>query len=143
VLPSLVLAAAFSTPVAAAPSAWLTVTGDPSNPAVNTIQVDPTPLEAHGNVRAMLVRVSRSQTRTSWDGVPYRSYESRVLFDCQQMTARYQRIRYFMAPGWAGASHRTVDYSQGEPRWMLFRDVAPNPNQRIIHAACNGMIARK
>ena len=74
--------------------------------------------------------------RASWDGVPYQSYESLVAFDCDKRTARYRTIDYFTQPLWAGKPYRTQDYSQGEPRWMLFREVEPNPNVRIINAAC-------
>jgi hypothetical protein len=81
------------------------------------------------------VRVSRSADRTSWDGVPYRSYESTVLFDCVNRTARSTRITYYTQPAWNGAV-KSVNYGPAVPRWMQFREVEPNPNERIVHAAC-------
>ena len=116
---------------------WLTVLGDPANPVVNTIQVDPTPLSVTDGGRVLKVRVSRSADRTSWDGVPYRSYESTVLFDCVNNTARYMRITYYKQPAWNGAA-KAVDYGPTVPRWMQFREVEPNPHERIVHAACGG-----
>ncbi|MBG9387715.1 surface-adhesin E family protein [Caenimonas aquaedulcis] len=133
---SLLLAAAGATlaPVDAHP--WLTIIGDMSDPSVNTIQVNPAPLEPRSAAKTLQVRVSRSANRTSWDGVPYRSYDARVVFDCAQRTARYERIDYYQVPFWKGKPERTVSYVKGEPRMMQFREVEPNPNARIISAAC-------
>jgi hypothetical protein len=122
--------------VANAQDAWLTLLGDPSQANTNTIQVEPAAIESKGSIRVLKVRVSRALPRTSWDGVPYQSYESFVVFDCEKRTARYRSIDYFAQPLWAGKAYRSVDYTQGEPRWMLFREVEPNPNVRIINAAC-------
>ena len=44
---------------------------------VNTVQVDPVAIKTAGELKTMNVRVSRSKHRVNWDGVPYRSYESR------------------------------------------------------------------
>ncbi|CAN5453356.1 hypothetical protein BH11PSE7_BH11PSE7_24720 [soil metagenome] len=115
---------------------WLTVSGDPQDTTVNTIQVHPIPLQVGYESRTMRVRVSRSLPRTSWDGIAYRSYESRVQFDCAANTARYLTITYFAQPMWAGESYKTSDYTTGTPRMMEFRDVSLNPNVRIKRAAC-------
>jgi len=123
-------------PAARAQTLWFTVMGDPGNASLNTIQVDPVPIEAKDGLRTMRVRVSRSLPRASWDGVPYRSYESMVVFDCARNSARYLSITYFDRPQWSGVSSKTLSYAAGQPRLMLFRDVEPNPTQRIIHAAC-------
>ncbi|MES2999460.1 MAG: surface-adhesin E family protein [Pseudomonadota bacterium] len=131
----IILAAAVSSSAADTRS-WLTITGDVGNSSVNTIQVNPAPVEARGQFKTLQVRVSRSVQRTSWDGVPYRSYESTVVFDCSQRTARYERIDYYAQPFWAGKPSRSANYIKGEPRLMQFRDVEPNPNVRIIAAAC-------
>jgi hypothetical protein len=120
-----------------AQAVWFTVAGDPDNEAVNTVQVNPVSVESGPGLRTMKVRVSRSAPRTSWDGVPYRSYVSAVLFDCPKGTARYLTLTFYMQPGWKGEPHRTVDYGD-PPRWMEFRDVTPNPNERIRRAACGG-----
>ncbi len=116
--------------------AWLTVLGDPANPVINTIQVNPVPLSISDAGRMLRVRVSRSAHRTSWDGVPYRSYESTVLFDCVNNTARYVQITYYKQPAWSGQAYKSVNYLASVPRWMQFREVEPNPNERIVQAAC-------
>jgi len=126
-------------PVTSSPL-WFTVMGDPDNAGLNTVQVDP--IDHDGDPRTMRVRVSRSAPRTSWDGVPYRSYTSTVSFDCEKSTARYLRITYYRQPGWQGEAGQTVDYTTGTPRMMEFRDVTPNPMQRIIHAACS-LVAKR
>jgi hypothetical protein len=60
-----------------AQTTWFTVTGNPDDAAVNTVQVDPVAVKTAGDFKTMNVRVSRSEPRINWDGVPYRSYESR------------------------------------------------------------------
>jgi hypothetical protein len=118
---------------------WLTVSGDPEDPAVNTIQVDPVPVEVVREMRTMRVRVSRSAPRTSWDGTPYRSYYATVRFDCERSIARYMAITFHSEPDWKGEPVTTTDYSTGTPRLMQFRDVWPNPHQRLMRAACVGI----
>ena len=126
-------------PAAYAQTAWLTIVGDPRDPSVNTIEVDPVPLATSDGQKTMRIRVSRSEPRVNWDGIPYRSYESTVQFDCLGNTARYLEISFYMQPGWAGEIHKVVTYPASMPRWMLFREVEPNPYQRIIHAACGAL----
>lgn len=123
---------------ALAQTEWLTMLGDPRNPLVDTIQVDPTPLASSGTQKTMGVRMSRSGQQTSRDGVTYRSFESRVLFDCQRKTARYLEVRYYAAPAWRGDVLRKVAYPDDPPRWMQFRGIQPNPNERIVQAVCGG-----
>lgn len=118
------------------PDNWLTIVGAPEDPAVNTIQVDPSSIEREDDLRTMRIRVNRSTVRTSWDGVNYRSYEAWVQIDCRDHSARYKSISFHVQPVWRGKVLRTVDYSKGVVRAMGFRDVVPNPNRRIIFAAC-------
>lgn len=115
---------------------WFTVMGDAADPSVDTIEVDPSPLSVTDGAQTMRVRVSRSGPRKSWDGVPYRSYESEVVFDCANKKARYASVVFYMEPLWQGDSHNTSVYTKDKPRWMVFRDVNPNPSQQIIRAAC-------
>ncbi len=121
---------------ACAQDVWLTVTGNPDDVSVNTIEVDPVPLEVRDEQRIMRIRVSRSSQRMSWDGTPYRSYVARVQINCTDNSARYQSITFHPLPVWKGEPSRTTDYTSGPPRLMEFRDVSPNPNLRIIRAAC-------
>lgn len=115
---------------------WFSVMGDAADESVNTIEVDPTPVSITGETRIMRVRVSRSQDRVNWDGVSYRSYVSEVLFDCPNNMARYLSIDYYRLPVWNGEPYLRRVYSQTELRLMQFRDVEPNPDWRIIRAAC-------
>jgi hypothetical protein len=126
-------------PAAWAQEAWLTVLGDPTNAVVDTIQVDPIPVSVSGDLRTMRVRVNRQSERNNWDGIPYRSYESSVLFDCASNTARYLEIKFYLQPLWLGQAHTSVAYSSALPRWMLFGGVDPSPYQRIIYAACEAI----
>ncbi|MES2188614.1 MAG: surface-adhesin E family protein [Pseudomonadota bacterium] len=114
---------------------WFTVIGDDRDGASDTIQVDPESMTS-GDIRTLKVRVNRAVMRTSWDKVPYRSYDSLVIFDCVQRSARYVSITYHLLPLWKGDPHKTSDYTTGTPRPMRFLDVTPNPSARIIRAAC-------
>jgi hypothetical protein len=114
---------------------WFTVTGNPQDVAVNTVQVDPVALSASGDLKTMNVRVSRSTQRLNWEKLPYRSYESQVVFDCRARKASYVAATFYMEPLWRGQPHKTTDYVDS-PRPMLFLDIEPNPTTRIIRAAC-------
>lgn len=114
---------------------WLTIVGDPGDPAVNTIEVDPTPVSLGQEGRVMRVRVSRSSERVSWDGISYRSYQSLVLVDCVSSSAKYLSIDFYLEPNWKGVPHQTSVYTD-PPRLMEFRDVTPNPAPRIVRATC-------
>ena len=120
---------------------WFTIVGDKTDPTLDTIEVDPVPVSINGSHRIMQVRTSRSMPRTNWDGIPYRSYKAVVDFDCAAKTAEYQQMVYYMQPAWAGESHISTSYTKNNPRLMRFRDVKPNPVERIIKAACNSASA--
>lgn len=121
---------------AAAQAAWFTVTGNPQDPSVDTVQVDPVAMGGTGERRIMSVRVSRAQERLNWESEPYRSYEAQVVFDCRGRKADYRVVSFYRAPLWNGPVHKTTDYS-GNPRPMRLLDVEPNPTTRIIRAACH------
>ncbi|CAN5276105.1 hypothetical protein BH10PSE18_BH10PSE18_49530 [soil metagenome] len=114
---------------------WFTVAGNPNDAAADTVQVDPVAIGVDGPLKTMNLRVSRSALRTNWEGVPYRSYESEVAFDCRARRADYRVVTYYMAATWQGAPHVTTNYAN-DPKPMLFRDMSPNPTSRIIRAAC-------
>jgi hypothetical protein len=126
----------FAGHVALAQSPWLAIVGDVSDPAADTVQVDPVTFNRAGALRTVRVRVSRSLERKSWDGAVYRSYVSDVLIDCVAGTGRYVSIEFFDQPVWEGEPHGKAAYSRREIRPMLFRDMDPNPTARLIRAAC-------
>lgn len=122
---------------AAQEPAWFTVAGDPLERTAETVQVDPDRIagsSAEGALE-MRVRVNRAAPRYNWDGIPYRSYESRVVFDCRSKSAAYVHVRYYNEPLWRGEPHHEADYTTS-PRPMRFRDMAPNPTARLVRAAC-------
>jgi hypothetical protein len=114
---------------------WFTVTGNPSDASVDTVQVDPVATKTEGSLKTMKVRVSRAGHRLNWEKLPYRSYESIVDFDCRARKAGYVYAVFYPSPLWQGSPSKTMDYSDN-PRPMLFLDIEPNPTQRIIRAAC-------
>lgn len=121
--------------VAHAQPAWFTVVGDPLDKATDTVQVDPDRVAPTDSANTMNLRVNRANARLNWEGIPYRSYESRVVFDCQSRRASYVAARFYIEPLWQGQPHHLADYAPG-PKPMLFLDMKPNPTARIVRAAC-------
>lgn len=118
-----------------AQSNWFTVAGNPEEPTVDTVQVDPVSVLREREARVMQVRVSRSTQRRNWEGVAYRSYASEVVFDCRARRAHYRRASFYDEPLWRGQARIQTDYAR-DPKPMLFKDMAPNPTERIVRAAC-------
>lgn len=121
--------------VAHAQPGWFTVVGDPLDEVADTVQVDPDRVASLESPKAMNLRVNRAARRLNWDGIAYRSYESRVVFDCQAGRASYVAARYYIEPRWQGKPHHEADYTDA-PKPVAFRDMKPNPTARIVRAAC-------
>lgn len=132
----LVLCAA--SPAVQAQTLWFTVAGNPLDELVETVQVDPVAFKKTADGAVMNIRVNRAAQRSNWDKLPYRSYESRVVFHCPTKKAEYASITYYLQPLWKGESHNTTSYLRN-PRPMLLRDMVPNPAARIIQAACTAI----
>ena len=117
-------------------STWLTMRGEPDDDTNDIVEVNPESMEGKTELRTMQVRVSRSHQRTSRDGVVFRSFLSVVEFDCVKNTARFVSADFYHLPMWRGAVHQTMVYSRDQMRPMVFREMTPNPTERIIRAAC-------
>lgn len=128
-----VLAGAMSTAQA---STWLTLRGEPDDAANDIVEVNPESIDGKAEMRTMQVRVSRAQQRTSRDGVVFRSYFSVVEFDCTKGTARFLSADFYRLPMWQGTVHQSLIYGRDQVRPMVFREMTPNPTERIIRAAC-------
>ena len=119
----------------AAPT-WLTVIGDPTQPAVDTVEVDASSAVTFGKARLVGIRVNRAKDRMALDKQPFRSYESLVVIDCDKRTARHNSQTLFPEPLWKGVP-RAHTYDEKDIREMAFGGVEPNPNERITRAACS------
>ena len=117
-------------------STWLTMRGEPDDDANDIVEVNPESMEGKSELRTMQVRVNRAHQRTSRDGVVFRSFLSVVEFDCAKNTARFVSADFYHLPMWRGAVHHTKVYSRDQMRPMVFREMTPNPTERIIRAAC-------
>ena len=115
---------------------WFTVVGDDTNPNVDTVQFDPTPVSVNGHLRVLRMRASRSADRLSGEGIRFRSYNGMVEFDCDLRTARFVRSEFYLEPFWKGEPYRTFDYGPETNRAMRFYGIQPNPAERILRAAC-------
>lgn len=124
---------------AAAQPAWFTVAGDPLDRAADTVQVDLSGVKQGaartGDSLELAVRVNRAAPRYNDDGIPYRSYTSRVVFDCRTKSAAYLQARYHAEPLWQGAAHHEADYADA-PRPMRLPEMSPDPTARLVRAAC-------
>ena len=100
------------------------------------VEVDTKTLALKVDEKILNIRVNRDKLRTSWDGVSYRSYTAAVAVNCDLKNARYLSLIFYLLPLWEGLSHKTSTYSELAVRPMLFRDMDPNPTERIIKAAC-------
>jgi hypothetical protein len=58
-----------------AEDSWLTLVGEPKDPAADYIQLNPSGLSRDKNMRSVPVRVSRAHALTSKDGIVFRSVE--------------------------------------------------------------------
>ncbi|RYF81451.1 MAG: hypothetical protein EOO29_10500 [Comamonadaceae bacterium] len=121
---------------ACAADPWLTITGDVARPTLDTVQVNPVAVDRSSESRTLEIRVNRAQPRTNWDGVPYRSYTAHVRIRCEERRGEYLSLRMFTEPLWAGTVQE-ADYADPRPP-LRFRDMHPNPTERIIRAACAG-----
>lgn len=115
---------------------WFTVAGYPGDPAVDVVQIDPVPVSTRGNEVVMRVRVSRAAPRTSAQGTVFRSFNAEALIDCKRNYAYFVIARFHAEPEFRGEPFRTETYEGREKRPMAFREIAGNPSERIITAAC-------
>ena len=121
---------------ALANSNWLTIVGDPLDAATGTIEIDPASGSFYGERRTMLLRVSRSQERTSTDGIVFRSYIASVEFDCIQRNARFLAADFYQQSLWHGTPHKNMVYGPSQVRPVAFRFFEPNPLEKLVQAAC-------
>ena len=116
--------------------AWLTLVGDPQDATADYIQFDPSGLVRNKGVPTLPVRVSRVLSRTSKEGIVFRSFEGVIAVDCKKGTARFLSA----VPDFKGASFRTVVFDPLDIRPMAFREITGEPTLRVVRAACNTII---
>lgn len=119
---------------------WFTVAGYPGDPAVDVVQIDPVPVRTEGSDVTMRVRVSRGAERQSAQGTVFRSFEADALIDCKRRTAHFVIANFYAKPGFQGQPFHTETYEGLEKRPMAFRQIAGDPAQRIINAACKTLV---
>ena len=124
---------------AAAGPMWLTIVGDAQDPAADTVEVDATSAVAFESMRLVKLRVNRAKPRTGFDGQPYRSYYSTAVVDCTAQNAWHRTLSLFESPLWRGKM-RITDATEPESRAMSFAEMATNPRDRLIKAACSAAL---
>lgn len=132
---------AFNLGAARADNNWLTLVGDPRNPTADYIQLAPRSISRDKNLRTVLVRVSPVHSRTSKEGIVFRSFEGRAAIDCQSRTARILQASFYAEPDFRGIPARSVVFKPDDVRPLAFREVSGKPTQRVVQAACNTRIS--
>jgi hypothetical protein len=115
---------------------WLTVVGLQDDADLDIVQVQLGPRLTKPALQAINLRVNRSASRTSTDGVVFRSFVATAVVDCAERKGRFTSSAFYALPLWQGQPHKTFAFSAAEVRPMLFRNIEPNPTERIIRAAC-------
>ncbi|MDB5886808.1 MAG: hypothetical protein JWR74_2979 [Polaromonas sp.] len=121
---------------ACAAGTWLTLVGNPADAASDYVQFDPASLAYHQGVPELAVRVSRARPRTSKEGITFRSFDGVVAVDCEYGTARFLRAAFYANPDFQGEPTSTVVFGPSDIRPMAFREIAGEPTQRVVRAAC-------
>lgn len=119
----------------AAEAMWLTISGNPQSAATDTVEVDVTSAVAFESMRMVKLRVNRAKPRTGFDGKHYQSYYSTAIVDCKEQKAWHRTLSLFEKPLWRGKM-RIADSTEGEGRDVSFAEMASNPRDRLIKAAC-------
>lgn len=115
--------------------AWLSITGDAQNAAMDTVDVDASSAVAFETMRLIKLRVNRAKPRPGFDGLPYQSYYSTAIVDCPALNAWHRTISLFEQPLWRGQM-RIKEYTESDGHGVTFSDMEPNPRDRLIKAAC-------
>lgn len=137
-LPVIYLVAMLVSAGARAADTWLTITGDPANPANHYIQVNVAAIDVKDDLRILPVRINRATLwTTAGDGIQFRSVVTEVQIDCTQQTARYVKAAFYTQPDFRGEPFRISTYAGDDIRPMIFKDMDDDPNARIIKAACS------
>ncbi len=134
--PSLALALALGAGSLHADPLWLTLTGDPTRADRDSVQVRVDSVSLNGSTGSLQLRVNRSQAREAFDGQTYRSYIGWIKVDCPQQEGLFQQLQYYTEALWTGDT-RVVNYVEPNTPRLLFKDMQPNPTERLIRAACS------
>jgi len=122
--------------LAQAETRWLTIAGDPEDPAVHTVEVDPAQLRGDSQTRLLHIRVNLPRPAQQLAPTPYRSFEATIRLDCTSNTAQYDALLLYAQPDWKGEPLKAVPPDDEALRTVRFPDADPDPTPRIIKAAC-------
>lgn len=131
-----ILPAVLACALAQAEARWLTLSGDPQDPVVHTVEVDPTITKADAQTRKLQIRVNLPQPAQDLAPEPYRSFEATITLDCTSNTAHYDRLRLYTQPDWQGSARDAAPPDDAALRVVQFPDAETDPTPRIIRAAC-------
>lgn len=112
---------------------WYTVTGDKSNPEIDTTQIDASTLDRRGNALGLRFRVTLAKARKGAGGDTFQSYLSHIAVECATGAIFHEDQQRFQEPLWAGTS--TFERFP-QPKPMAFVGLVPDPRPLILDIAC-------
>ncbi|MDB5964136.1 MAG: hypothetical protein JWQ72_636 [Polaromonas sp.] len=120
---------------ACAANNWLTLAGDPHDPAGDYIQLDPVAMTREHDLRTIPVRISGAAPRMNPDGLLFRSVTGLAAIDCKARTARFVNANFYAEPGFAGSPFSSRELGMA-PGSHTFRGLDEAPAGRVVRAAC-------
>jgi len=128
----IVLAAAAATRASA--QDWFTVAGYPEIAGSDVVQISPALSHWNGQV-TLEVRATRRADRTSYSGIPYRSYSGMAVVDCESTKGWFLTLTYYGEPNWQGQASKMASFKPDQAP-MAFTDIPGEPAMKVIRAAC-------
>jgi len=123
--------------LAAGPAAaveWLTVTGDKSDPQVDTTQLDVSTYKRRSPGATMLrFRVNLAQPRKMGGNEVYQSYISNIVVDCGSASIFHENQLRYRDPLWEGPSTAETFV---QPKPMAFGGLSNGPRDKILKMVC-------
>lgn len=111
---------------------WLTITGDKSDPGVDTTQLDISTYRRLAAGTVIRFRVNLAEPRTLSSGEVYHSYISHIVIECPDSIRHQDQTRYRDA-FWNGPV-QSEKFSQPKP--MAFGGLQLEPKKKILLMAC-------
>ena len=125
---------------ARAQSNWLTLVGDPLEKNANYIQFNPSAMTRDDDVRNIPVRVSGALSRTSQDGIAYRSFGGIATINCKMRSMHFLRGPFYAEPNFKGMP---VQLRESAPiDAMTFPGLEGDRITRLIRATCPAVPAK-
>lgn len=113
---------------------WFSVMGQPSQPDVDSVELNVENIPKRGEVARLDLRVNLAKQRLMTGGEKYQSYISVIEIDCSKDSIVHVHQTRYANAFWKGAG-TFQKFEQVRP--MAFGGLLPSPKPTILRAACN------